>query len=233
MIAENLKIVNERINGICLKTGRNRTDVKLIAVSKNFGTDAISEALNAGQLEFGENRAQELSAKFEVLGNKVKWHFIGTLQSNKAKYAVKTADLIHSVDSLPLLLEVNKQAAKLNKIQNILLQYKTSFEATKEGIETEEELFKAAEKCRECENINLIGLMTIAPFIDDREVVRKSFAALRQMKDKLNGSGFSLSELSMGMSDDFDIAIEEGATMVRVGSAIFGTRDYSKTWKML
>jgi pyridoxal phosphate enzyme (YggS family) len=233
MIAENLKFVNERINGICLKTGRNRSDVKLIAVSKNFGTDAISEALNAGQFEFGENRAQELSAKFDVIGNKVKWHFIGTLQSNKAKYAVKTADLIHSVDSLSLLLEVDKQAEKINKIQNILLQYKTSFEATKEGFETEEELFNAAERCRECKNINLIGLMTIAPFVDDREVIRKSFVSLRQMKDKLNSKGFGLSELSMGMSDDFDIAIEEGATMVRVGSAIFGTRDYSKSWKVL
>ncbi|MDP4116416.1 MAG: YggS family pyridoxal phosphate-dependent enzyme, partial [Bacteroidota bacterium] len=199
----------------------------------NFGSDAISEAFNAGQLEFGENRAQELSAKYEVLGSMVKWHFIGTLQSNKAKYAVKAADLIHSIDSLELLIEVDKQAAKLNKVQDILLQYKTSFEDTKAGIRTEDDLFSVAEHCRTCKNISFIGLMTIAPFVDDAAVVRNSFSTLRLLKDKLNKNGFNLSELSMGMSDDFDIAIEEGATMVRVGSAIFGTRDYSKTWKSL
>lgn len=233
MIAKNLQFVNERINGICLKSGRNRSDVKLIAVSKNFGSDAVSEALSAGQLEFGENRAQELTAKYEVIGNNVIWHFIGTLQSNKAKYVVKAADLIHSVDSLQLLLEIDKQASKINKIQNILLQFKTSFEDTKAGIQTEDDLFSIAESCKSCKNINLIGLMTIAPFVDDNIIVRKSFSDLRKLKEKLNAAGFNLTELSMGMSDDFNIAIEEGATMLRIGSAIFGTRDYSQNWKSL
>ena len=229
MIADNIKLVRKKIDDKCAEIGRNPNEIKLIAVSKNFSTDSINQAFDAGLREFGENKAQELNSKFDVLGNKVIWHFIGHLQSNKVKFAVRSAEYIHSVDSLSLAKEINKKSEQINKVQKILLQVKTSEEETKSGVESEEELFSLVDSCKELSNVELKGLMTIAPFTDNEEEIRKSFRYLCKLKDVLNKKGFkNIKELSMGMTSDFEIAIEEGATMLRIGSAIFGQRDYSK-----
>jgi PLP dependent protein len=229
MIADNIKLVRKKIDDKCAEFGRNSNEIKLIAVSKNFSTDDINRAFDAGLKDFGENKAQELNSKFDVLGNKITWHFIGHLQSNKVKFAVRSAEYIHSVDSLSLAKEINKKAEQVNKVQKILLEVKTSEEETKSGIESEDELLSLVDNCNKLKNIELIGLMTIAPFTDNEEEVRKSFRYLCKLRDDLNKKGFeNLKELSMGMTSDFEIAIEEGATMLRIGSAIFGQRDYSK-----
>lgn len=233
MIAENLIHLRDKIEEVCNSCGRNSADIKLIAVSKYFGTDAILKVKQLGVNDFGENRAQELMLKYEKLGDSVIWHFIGTLQKNKVKYAVKAAEYIHSVDTAELLAEVNYRAEKLNKTQKILLEVKTSEEETKSGIETEKEIIDLVKKSSEYKNINLVGLMTIAPLTDNQDLIRKSFRDLHNLKNKINDMGFNLTELSMGMTSDFEIAIEEGATMLRIGSAIFGERDYSKDWRIV
>jgi len=233
MIAENLAQLRAKIEETCKRSGRNPVDVKLIAVSKYFGVDSIIEAKNCGLTDFGENRAQELTLKYEKLGNDVTWHMIGTLQKNKVKYAVNAADLIHSVDSLELVEEINARAEKLGKVQNILLEVKTSEEETKSGLETEYEILSLVKRCSELKNIQLKGFMTMAPLTEDANIIRKSFRDLRNLKDQINNKGYNLTELSMGMTSDFEIAIEEGATMIRIGSAIFGDRDYSKDWRQV
>ncbi|MBE0538554.1 MAG: YggS family pyridoxal phosphate-dependent enzyme [Ignavibacterium sp.] len=233
MIAENLAVLRQKIEETCKRSGRNPAEVKLIAVSKYFGVDAIIEAKNCGLTDFGENRAQELTLKFEKLGNDVTWHFIGTLQKNKVKYVVNAAKLIHSVDSLELLEEINYRAEKIGKVQKILLEVKTSEEETKSGLETETEILSLVKRCSELKYIELKGLMTMAPLTEDDDIIRKSFRDLRNLKDRINNKGYILTELSMGMTSDFEIAIEEGATMIRIGSAIFGDRDYSKDWRQV
>jgi hypothetical protein len=233
MIAENLAILRQKIEETCKRSGRNPDEVKLIAVSKYFGVDAIVEAKNCGLTDFGENRAQELTLKYEKLGDSVTWHFIGTLQKNKVKYAVNAAELIHSVDSLELVEEINLRAEKLGKVQKILLEVKTSEEGTKSGLETEYEILSLVKRCSELKSIELKGLMTMAPLTDDTNIIRKSFRDLFNLKDRINNKGYNLTELSMGMTSDFEIAIEEGATMIRIGSAIFGDRDYSKDWRQI
>lgn len=233
MIAENLAILRQKIEETCKKASRDSADIKIIAVSKYFGIDSILEAKKCGLTDFGENRAQELVLKFERLQNDVIWHFIGTLQKNKVKYVVNSAELIHSVDSIELVEEINKRAEKIEKVQKILLEIKTSGEETKSGLETENEILSLVKKCSELKNIKLTGLMTMAPLTDDVNIIRKSFRDLRNLKDKINNKGYNLTELSMGMTSDFEIAIEEGATMIRIGSAIFGDRDYSKDWRQI
>jgi len=231
MIAENIKHLRERITAKCAEFKRNPQEIKLIAVSKFFGLDAINEANRLGITDFGENKAQELRDKYEILGDKVTWHFIGTLQRNKVKYAVKAAAYIHSIDSSMLADEVNSQAQKVNKVQKILLEVKTSSEDSKSGLTTNEEVLNLVKHCSTLSNIKLIGLMTMAAFADDESVIRKSFSDLRKLKDEINKNGFDLRELSMGMTNDYEIAIEEGATMLRIGSAIFGQRDITKDWR--
>lgn len=231
MIAENIKHLRQRIAAKCAEFKRNPKEIRLIAVSKFFGVDAISEANRLGITDFGENKAQELRDKYEILGDKVTWHFIGTLQRNKVKYAVNTALFIHSVDSLMLADEINNQAQKLNKVQKILLEVKTSFEDTKSGLNSSTEVLELAKHCSTLSNVELVGLMTMAPFTNDENIIRKSFSDLRKLKDEINQNGFDLSELSMGMTSDYEIAIEEGATMLRIGSAIFGQRNTLKDWR--
>src|SRR3972149_6920330 len=228
MIAQNLQILHNRIAEKCREVNRDPSEVKLIAVSKNFDVKEILEANNAGEVNFGENKAQELDLKFKEIGNKVTWHFIGTLQKNKVKFVVNSAEFIHSVSSLSLAAEINKRAGNINKIQKVLLQVKTSDEETKSGIQDEGEIIDLVSACKNFVNVNPVGLMTIAPLTEDENLIRKSFSYLRKLRDKLNSQGLELSELSMGMTSDFEIAIEEGATMLRIGSAIFGERDYSK-----
>lgn len=231
MIAENIKHLSEGIAAKCAEFKRNPQEIRLIAVSKFFGVDAINEANRLGITDFGENKAQELRDKYEILGDKVTWHFIGTLQRNKVKYAVKSAAYIHSVDSASLSDEINNQAGKLNKVQKILLEVNTSFEESKSGLIDNIKVLELAKHCSTLSNVELVGLMTMAPFTDDESIIRQSFSDLRKLKDEINKIGFDLRELSMGMTNDYEIAIEEGATMLRIGSAIFGQRNNLKDWR--
>jgi PLP dependent protein len=227
MIAENIRILRDRIAQKCTEINRNPDEITIIAVSKNFGAEDILSVFEEGIYSFGENKAQELMTKYGQLGNKVCWHFIGHLQRNKVRFAVKAAEYIHSVDSFLIASEINRLAAANNKIQKILLQVKTSDEETKSGITEESEVFDLVEYCMNFSNIELKGLMTIAPYTDDSGSIRNSFRYLKHLRDDIISKGFKdVSELSMGMTMDYEIAIEEGATMLRIGSAIFGERIY-------
>ena len=209
MIAENIKHLREGIAAKCAEFKRNPQEIRLIAVSKFFGVDAIYEANRLGVTDFGENKAQELRDKYEILGDKVTWHFIGTLQRNKVKYAVKAASFIHSVDSSMLADEINNHAQKLSKLQKILLEVKTSFEETKSGLSNYMEVLELVNHCSTLSNIELVGLMTMAPFTDDENIIRKSFSDLRKLKDEINKNGFDLSELSMGMTNDLKLQLKK------------------------
>jgi pyridoxal phosphate enzyme (YggS family) len=229
MIAENIKQIRAKTDQKCLEIGRNSQDIKLIAVSKNFPAEDVRTAFGCGIADFGENKAQELRDKFDILSdlkNKITWHFIGKLQRNKVKYAVSFAEYIHSLDSIELAEEINNRAQKINKKQKVLIEIKTSGEDTKSGLESEEEAVDILNKCKSLGSVEVIGLMTIAPFTGDKDVIRNSFSYLRKLRDEFNKMGYDLKELSMGMTHDFEIAIEEGATFLRIGTAIFGQRIY-------
>lgn len=224
---QRIEKILDRIEKAATRCGRNPRDVRLVAVSKTMPAGKLKEAFDCGLALFGENYIQESREKYESLAQyPVSWHFIGHLQSNKAKYAVKMFDLIHSVDSLKLAGELNRQAKKIGKIQEILVQVNISLESTKSGIQ-EEELFDLAKEIVKMENLSLRGLMTMPPFFDRPEKVRPFFKALRETRDRLREEmpGLSPDELSMGMTGDFETAIEEGATLVRIGTAIFGKRN--------
>lgn len=231
MIDENFKIIEEKINETCIKTNRKIDDITLVAVSKNNNTSSISEAYSAGILNFGENKAQELRDKSKLVKENVIWHFIGHLQTNKVKYIIDTAEYIHSVDSVKLTEEINKRATGIDKIQKILIEINTSGENSKYGIKNLDELNNITNHYLGLSNIELVGLMTMAPFTENENIIRESFIRLREYKEELNKQGLQLTELSMGMTNDYQIAIEEGATMLRIGTAIFGKRDYSLTWR--
>ena len=226
MIVENLKKVEDKIEESCIKSGRNRSEIRLVAVSKTQPLSVINEVLEAGINDLGENKAQELRDKSELIAGDFNWHYIGHLQTNKIKYVIKASEFIHAVDSVKLTEEINRKSKEINKNQKVLLEIKTSDEATKFGLANEEEIFEVAESCKKSSNINLVGLMTMAPYTVDDSVIRDCFIQLRMLKEKLNKNGFALSELSMGMTNDFKIAIEEGSTMLRIGTAIFGDRIY-------
>lgn len=229
MIKENIARVKERIISACLKAKREPAGIKLIVVSKNRGVEEIKEAVSAGLSEFGENRVQEAVLKYKELSLTayrlplIKWHMVGHLQTNKVREAVKIFDLIQSVDSLRLALEIDKEALRINKIQDILLEVKVSPEATKFGLKPEE-IIEVTKEVSGLKNINIKGLMAIAPIADNPEKVRPYFRMLRELQDKINSLqliAYRLQLLSMGMTDDFETAIEEGSNMVRIGRAIF------------
>ena len=226
-IKERLENVRQRIEKAALECGRNPDSVRLIAVSKTVSADIVEEAIKAGVTILGENYVQEARDKIRTLSEySTGWHFIGHLQSNKAKYAIKLFDLIHSVDSIKLARELNKQSQKIDKVQQILIQVNISQETTKSGISVDETTDLINEISR-FENIAIKGLMTMPPFFNQPDRVRPFFAALRDLRDQISYKdipGVSLDELSMGMTGDFEVAIAEGATMVRVGTAIFGER---------
>ena len=226
MIRKNLEYLKELIANKCLATGRAADSVTLVAVSKLFGTDRIREAISAGQTHFGENYAQEFRDKFaELSSENIVWHYIGTLQTNKVKYVAGNAEYIHSVDSLKLLSEIQKQAEKKGVVQKIFLEFKSSFEETKSGSEAEG-IFSLAEAASRMDNISVTGLMTMAPFVDDITIIRDAFVRTRVLRDELIRSGYtSVKELSMGMTGDYNVAIEEGTTFLRIGTAIFGERN--------
>ncbi|MCM8765811.1 MAG: YggS family pyridoxal phosphate-dependent enzyme [Candidatus Omnitrophica bacterium] len=223
MLRENLAKVEERIERACRKVGRDPEEITLVCVTKGVEIEKISEIVNLGVTDIGENRVQEALKKFEQLqaGQSIKWHMVGHLQSNKAKYAVRIFDLIHSVDSLKLAEEINRQAERINKIQEILVQVNVSGEKTKFGIKPED-LFSLGEEILKFKNLRLRGLMTIAPIVESPEDARFCFRKLRELRDEFNYlTNYQLTILSMGMSQDFEVAIEEGANMVRIGTAIF------------
>jgi len=222
-----LKCIHDRIQAAALSCGRDIKSITLIAVSKTITTELIREAIENGQTIFGESYIQEAERKItEISDNRVSWHFIGHLQSNKAKYAVRLFDMIHSVDSIKLADELNRQAKKINKIQNILLQVNTGMEISKSGIPPIEALdFTKRVSC--FSNLKIKGLMTMPPFYDEPEKVTPHFKELRKISERINDENLpnvEMKELSMGMSGDFEVAIKEGATLIRIGTAMFGAR---------
>ncbi|MEX0359634.1 MAG: YggS family pyridoxal phosphate-dependent enzyme [Allomuricauda sp.] len=202
--------------------------VTLVAVSKTKPVETILEAYEAGQRVFGENKIQEMAQKWEQLPKDIEWHMIGHVQRNKVKYMVEFVSLIHGVDSLRLLIEINKQAKKHNRVIPCLLQTHIAEESTKFGLD-EQELHEiiSSETFTQLEHIQIKGLMGMATFTDDQNQIRKEFAHLKSIYDKVQGQLPQISILSMGMSGDYSIAIEEGSTMVRIGSSIFGARNYN------
>jgi hypothetical protein len=226
-IRDNLALVLARIAAAAQRSGRSPTDIRLVAVAKTHPAEAVRAALDAGATIIGENYIQEARAKFEALiHHPALWHFIGHLQSNKAKYAVRLFQLIHTVDSLGLGEELDRQARKAGKVQQILIQVNISRETTKSGVSTAQAMALARDLAR-LPNIKVKGLMTMPPYFDDPVRARPYFADLRRLRDDIRALAIpnvDMQELSMGMTGDFEAAIEEGATLVRVGTAIFGDR---------
>lgn len=228
-VAENLAEIRSRIDELARSAGRNPEEVKLIAVSKTKPVSLIKEAVAAGALDLGENKPQEIVSKYpEFEGDSVRWHMIGHLQKNKVRHIIDKAELIHSVDSLALAEEINKRAEAIGKIQKILIQVNVTGEDSKSGVSPDD----AAELCREISklnNVRIMGLMTISVSgytYEENKSVFDSLAVLAARIEDMKIDNVSMKELSMGMTHDFDAAIAAGATMVRVGTAIFGARDY-------
>ena len=217
-IAHNVERIRERIRAAALRSGRQPEEVTLVAVSKTVDPKHIEAAMATGQTLFGESKVQEARAKIPFVSQRARWHLVGHLQSNKAREAVALFELIHSVDSVRLAVELNKWAERAGKVQPILLEVNTSGEASKFGLKPEDVQAALREVCQ-LPRIEVQGLMTIAPFFEDAEQARPSFRRLRELRDATG-----LRELSMGMTHDFEIAIAEGATLVRIGTAIFGER---------
>jgi hypothetical protein len=233
-IKENLLGVMERIEKAARKVGRDPNEIKLVAVSKTVEAARIKEAIEAGVSILGENYVQEAQKKIEEVGRPacterfgegrpVSWHFIGHLQSNKVKYAIRLFDMIHSLDSIPLAEELNRRAEQADRVIRVMIEVNLSKEATKFGTD-EEVVVNLAKRIQNLKHLFLEGLMTMPPYFDSPEMSRPYYIALRALKERMVKEGVPMKELSMGMSNDFEIAIEEGATYVRVGTAIFGPR---------
>ncbi|HJN18419.1 MAG TPA: YggS family pyridoxal phosphate-dependent enzyme [Armatimonadota bacterium] len=225
-ISARLQVVNDRIARAAERAQRDPGDVKLVAVSKTKTLEESQAAISAGAAALGENYAQELLRKHQALGESVEWHFIGHLQSNKAKYLVPFCELIHGVDSEKLAGEISKRAANLGRKQPVLIEVNLADEATKHGV-SEDGAADLARRIADLPSVDLRGLMMMAPYSDDPEDSRPYFERLRRLRDVLVDGGLAeenCRELSMGMTGDFEVAVEEGATIVRVGTAIFGSR---------
>jgi len=233
-IKENLLGVMERIEKAARKVGRDPNEIKLVAVSKTVEAARIKEAIEAGVSILGENYVQEAQKKIEEVGRPacterfgegrpVSWHFIGHLQSNKVKYAIRLFDMVHSLDSIPLAEELNRRAEQADRVIRVMIEVNLSKEATKFGTD-EEVVVNLAKRIQNLKHLSLEGLMTMPPYFDSPEMSRPYYIALRALKERMVKEGVPMKELSMGMSNDFEIAIEEGATYVRVGTAIFGPR---------
>lgn len=233
-VKDNILTIQQEISSLCARIGRKLSEITLLAVIKEAEIAQVKVAIDAGIADIGENKVQEALIKYnrlntqyaclptrQAIPNTLKWHMIGHLQTNKVKDAVKIFDLIHSVDSLHLTQELDKQAKKINKVQDILIEVNTSGEKTKFGLKPDETI-EVIKKTAEFKNVNIKGLMTIAPIVDNPENTRPYFRMLKELKDKINNlTNEQLTILSMGMSHDYKVAIEEGATIVRIGSAIF------------
>ena len=229
MLVNNYNHVLNQVNAACEKVNRNKDEVTLIAVSKTKPSSDIQELYDYGVRDFGENKVQELTSKYEELPKDIRWHLIGHLQTNKVKYIVDKVYMIHSVDSVKLAREIEKEAAKKNVNVNILVQVNVANEDTKFGLDNSE-VIKIVEEIATLPHLRIKGLMTIAPFVDDGEENRKYFNELKELSVDIktkNNHNVCMDMLSMGMSGDFETAIEEGATHVRVGTSIFGVRNYA------
>ncbi|MBE6007671.1 MAG: YggS family pyridoxal phosphate-dependent enzyme [Lachnospiraceae bacterium] len=227
-IRENIEVIREKIARAAEKAGRDPKDVLLLAVTKTIDNERIREAVDAGLCELGENKVQEIMDKYDTLCRDVKWHMIGHLQTNKVKYIIDKVTLIHSVDSLKLAEEINKKAAKAEKVMDILVEINVADEESKFGItcDVAEDIIR---KLSTMHNIRVRGLMTVAPFVEDGEQNRPVFVRLRQLLVDINAKkidNVNMDILSMGMTGDYEVAVEEGATIVRVGTGIFGPRVY-------
>lgn len=230
MLKENLESVERKIEEACRRAGRMRGEVTLVAVSKTKPVSMLQEVYDLGIRVFGENKVQEIRDKYEALPADIEWHMIGHLQTNKVKYIIDKVKLIHSVDSLRLAETIEKEAEKHNCTADILLEVNVAEEESKFGLKTEE-VIPVYEKILQYSHINVRGLMTIAPFVENPEKNRPIFADLHKLYvdiKRKNIDNGTVSILSMGMTNDYEVAIEEGATMVRIGTGIFGARDYSK-----
>ena len=228
MLTENVIEVEKNIQAACDRAGRSREEVRLIAVSKTKPVSDIEEVLTTGILDYGENKVQELSDKYDVLPKNIRWHMIGHLQRNKVTYLIGKTVLIHSVDSLRLAEQIEHEAAKADTIMNVLIEVNVAGEESKFGTTCNEaiELVRAVAALK---HVKIKGLMTIAPFTDNPEDNRIYFKKLKQLSVDIkskNIDNVDMDELSMGMTGDYEVAIEEGATMVRVGTGIFGERNY-------
>jgi pyridoxal phosphate enzyme (YggS family) len=225
-IRENIQTVYSRIADACNRAGRSAEEVTLVAVTKTVGVDRIREALDAGVTQLGENRVQDATPKIDTLYDRtdLTWHMIGHLQTNKVKRAVEYFQMIHSVDNLKRVREIDKRAHEQGKVMPVLFEVNVSGEASKFGL-SPEELPDVIKVSAQYDGLILKGLMTMAPFVDDPEDTRPYFRKLRELLITFQDQGFSqMTELSMGMTNDFEVAVEEGATLIRVGSAIFGAR---------
>jgi len=225
-IAANIEKIKQRIAAACSRAGRDPHSVELMAVTKTVSTERILQAVDAGITLLGENYVQEAREKQELLGGSARMHLIGHLQTNKAKYAVRLFDCVHSVDRLELAQELNKRAKAVNRILDILIEVNVSGEQTKNGV-SPAQVRELIGRIAGLENLSVRGLMTMAPYSDDPETSRPYFQALRQLRDDIAREEIphvQMAELSMGMTDDFEVAIEEGSTIVRIGRAIFGAR---------
>jgi pyridoxal phosphate enzyme (YggS family) len=224
-ISANIDSIRQRIAAAAKRANRDPLSIKLMAVTKTVEPERIGKAIEAGLIMLGENYVQEAKDKIAAIGDVAQWHMIGHLQTNKAKYAVKLFDCVHSVDRLELAQELNKRAGQINRRLNILIEV-NSGEESKSGIQKSQAL-ELVSHVALLPNLIVSGLMTMAPYSDNPEDSRPYFKALRDLRDDINNAGIagiSMDELSMGMTDDFEVAIEEGATIIRVGRAIFGNR---------
>ena len=230
MVTENLANVEKKIEDACARVGRSRDEVTLIAVSKTKPIPLLEEAYRAGARDFGENKVQEMMDKIPVLPDDINWHMIGHLQRNKVKYLIGKTTLIHSVDSLRLAEEISRLSEKNNVLTDILIEVNIAEEESKFGT-SRDEAISLVEAVSALPGIRICGLMTIAPYVEDPEDNRKYFREIKKLSVDIanrNIDNVSMSILSMGMTGDYEVAIEEGATMVRVGTGIFGERDYNK-----
>ncbi len=229
MLCENLKKVEDNVDAACRKAGRSRAEVTLIAVSKTKPVEMLSTIYNQGIRDFGENKVQEMCDKMEQLPSDIRWHMIGHLQTNKVKYIVGHTTLIHSVDSLHLAKEIEKQAEKKDVTVDILVEVNIAEEESKFGIH-KEETYELVRQIAALPHVHICGLMTIAPYVENPEENRMYFRGIRQLSVDIaeqNIDNVDMDVLSMGMTGDYMVAIEEGATMVRVGTGIFGERNYN------
>lgn len=229
MLRDQLSEVEERIQAACARAGRRREEVTLIAVSKTKPRSVLKEAYDLGVRVFGENKVQELTEKYDALPDDIHWHMIGHLQTNKVKYIIEKAELIHSVDSVRLAEAIEKEAAKRDRIVDILVEVNVANEESKFGIRVDETL-PFIRQIAVYPHIHVCGLMTIAPFVENPEENRPIFKNLHKLSVDIaqkNIDNVKVNILSMGMTNDYEVAIEEGATMVRVGTGIFGARDYT------
>lgn len=227
-IKENIELINKKIEAAAVKSGRLKEDITFIVVSKTIDVPRIKEAVEAGENNLGENKVQEIMDKYEAMGEGIKWHLIGHLQTNKVKYIIDKVELIHSVDSIRLAEEISKRAAQHGITAKILLEINIAGEESKFGIRPED-VEEIVQKISKLSNIVIKGLMTVAPFVENAEENRVYFKQMKQLLVDINSKKIDnvyMDVLSMGMTGDYEVAVEEGATMVRVGTGVFGARVY-------